>query len=196
MRPSNPNAGLRNLQDGSYSSQGEKITWTYYDEANVPAVAGTVQYFQNPISGTKTIGQTNMVSAGQMPQGQKMNVEEIHVQYRSKDGITTIADQLAVNKFLDRAILQFKISNKAPMIQVKLSEILGLSMMTPTQAGAGSIAMPQVNLFTGKRKLNTPITLASLTPFNVELVLPDVPDASIVDDVITVNLNGTLIRAL
>ena len=186
---------LDNLQTGTYGTSGEKISWSYYDESAVPATAQTLVQFQTPIGGTKTLAHTNMVAAGQIPQGQKFVVEKIKVMYRSVSGVSTPAEANELMAFMDRAIIQFKISNKAPMMQAKLSDVMGLSLMAPITGTGGTASFSQ-GVFTGEWKLHTPITVGALTPFQVEIVLNDVPAASVVADILTTSLKGTLIRAL
>lgn len=185
---------LETLQRGSYGTTGEKIAWKYYDEATVPATAGTVTMFQIPQSGTKGIDQTNMVQSGAIPQGQKFIVTHLDVMYRSKDGVATPVEANALNAVLDRTIVTLVINNKAPMLQVKLSSLLGMSLMCPNTGTAGTVS--QFGVFSGSWKLKTPLVLAGLVPFKTELVNVSAPDASVQGDFITVELCGTLYRAL
>lgn len=194
------NRALEALQAGTYGATGEKLSWVYYDTAPVPAAAGAVQMFQTPISGTKTISETNMVTGGQIPQGQKFVINSIAMAYKSNTESTTIAELNEFYTLLNTAIVQIKISNKAPMLQIKLNELMGVQFMNAAaiaaSAALGGISTSQANIFTGVWKLKTPIVIGSLTPFAVELIFPTAPATSVQSDIITASLRGTLIRAL
>lgn len=185
---------LETLQRGSYGSTGERLAWKYYDETTVPTVAGVVNMFQVPQSGTKGIEQTNMVQSGSVPQGQKFVVKSLEIMYRSKDGVATPAEANELNAILDRTIVTLVINNKAPMVQMKLSSLLGASLMCPNTGTAGAVS--QFGTFSGKWKLATPVVLAGLVPFKVEVINTAVPATSVQGDFITISLCGTLYRAL
>jgi hypothetical protein len=185
---------LDKLSAGTYGTTGEVLNWSYYDETDVPATAGTISLFQIPVGGTKTIAKTNMSTAGQIPTGQKFIVSAIKVMYRSKDGVSTPAEANELNALFDNTIIQFRISNKAPMMQVKLSELMGMSLLSSAHGTAGAVT--QYGVFGGVWKMKKGITLAGLTPFSVEVINVSTPAASVASDTLTISLHGTLIRAL
>lgn len=188
-------AALENLQQGTYGSEGEKLDWTYYD-SNPLAVATLVnRYFTNPLgSGGKTLAQTNLTQAGQIPQGQNFTVQAIKIFYRTAAAKAT-ADVSSFYIMLEQTTLSIKLQNKETMGVWTLQELLGsatLFALTPTAAGDNiPLILPKYH---GIYPLNNPITLAALTPFEVTVQHHTAVAAALATDVLKIGLAGTLVR--
>jgi|WetSurMetagenome_2_1015567.scaffolds.fasta_scaffold384870_2 hypothetical protein len=187
---------LNRLQQGTYTNDGEGIDWKYYDTLAIPTTAQTMQFFTVGQGGTKTIADTNMTLNGQIPNGQHMKITHIRATYRSATGIVSLAEQLDLNTFVDTSVLEFVILNKSPMLQTKMSDIMGLSMMAPVAVTTGSYASSQFGIFSSTYRLRTPIILAGLTSFKVPLTLTQTPPTSVQGDSLALYLGGRLVRTL
>ena len=129
---------LETLQTGSYGVEGEKLDWTYYDTAILAAATQVHRLFTNPLgAGGKTLDQTNLTIAGQIPQGQQIITRAIKVMYRSVAVKATAALQSLYDLFATTTV-QVKLQNKETMGIWTLQELLGsatLFALTPTVAG-------------------------------------------------------------
>jgi hypothetical protein len=187
---------MNRLQQGTYSSEGEGIDWKYYDTLPVAASTAQMQFFTVGQGGTKTLADTNMTLNGQIPNGQHMKIDHIRLTFRSLTGVTTLAEALAIQNFLDTAVLEFTILNKSPMLQTKLSDIIGMSLMAPVSQAAGAVTSSEFGVLSATYKLKTPIILAGLTSFKCPVTITQTPDASLVGDVVTMYLGGRLVRSM
>ena len=186
---------LENLQQGTYGAEGERLDWTYYDSNPLAVATLTNRYFTNPLgSGGKTLAQTNLTLAGQIPQGQNHTVQAIKVFYRTTGAKATAA----VNDFytmLEQTTVSVKLQNKETMGQWTLMELMGaatLFALTPTAAG-DNIPLIQPK-YHGIFPLNNPIVLAALTPFEVTVTHHTAVAATLATDVLKIGLAGTLVR--
>ena len=188
---------LTNLQQGTHGKSGEIIDWSYWDTATLATAAGVTvtQMFQVALGqGGKTIDVTNMITGGQIPQGQNFKVHCIKAFYITAAAKVTASVQL-LYKFIRQTTIEITIPGKDSMGQWTLAELLGTATLiaeTPTAAGDNiPIIQPKYH---GVFKLNTPLTLAALTPFAVKMT-NQVIDASQNGDFVMISLNGTLKRA-
>jgi hypothetical protein len=186
---------LLNTQVGTYGTEGEQLDWTYYDEASMLSTTLTHRLFTNPLgSGGKTLAQTNLTLAGQIPQGQLLDVRAIKAMYVTDAAMAT-ADVQAFYTMLARTTVSIKLGNKETMGQWTLQELIGaatLLALTPTVAG-DNIHTIQPK-FHGIFPLNKKIILAALTPFEVTVVHHAAPGAALDGNLLKIGLSGILTR--
>lgn len=186
---------LQSLGSGSFGTQGDMLDWSYYDEAVIAVATLTHRLFTNPLgAGGKTLDQTNLTAAGQIPQGQKLITHAIKIMYTSAAAKTTAAVQ-EFYTLLTRTTVAIKLQNKETMGLWTLQELLGsatLIAMTPTAAG-DNIPLIQPK-FHGVFPLNKKLVLAALTPFEVTITHHAAPGATTANDRLKIALSGILSR--
>lgn len=186
---------LEKLQTGTYGTEGERLDWTYYDTAILAAATLTHRLFTNPLgAGGKTLDLTNLTQAGQIPQGQHLQVKAIKLMYRTS-AVKNTASVVSFYDMLAQSTISIKLQNKDSMGQWTLQEIAGaatLYALTPTAAG-DNIPLIQPK-YHGIFLLNNKITLAALTPFEVTLTHHTAVNAALANDQLKIGLAGTLIR--
>lgn len=187
---------LDKLGQGTYGTEGEKLRWSYYDRMLVSATVLTQRLFTIPLGQAgKTLADTNLTVAGQIPQGQQLHVNEIFVMYKSAATKATTNVQMIYDMF-EQSTLSIKLQNKDAMLQVTLQEVLGASSLialTPTAAG-DNIPLIQPK-YHGIYPISPMIVLAALTPFEITIQHHTAPNAALANDVLKVALRGTLFRA-
>jgi hypothetical protein len=186
---------LVNTQVGTYGTEGEQLDWSYYDTIQVAVATLTHRLFTNPLgSAGKMLDETNLTLAGQIPQGQLLDVRAIKVFYAGST-VKATANVLPLYTLLARTVVSIKLANKETMGQWTLQELLGaatLISLTPTAAGDNiPIIQPR---FHGIFPMNKKLILAALTPFEVTLTHSVAPDASLANDRIKISLAGILTR--
>lgn len=186
---------LDRVSVGTYGTEGDQLDWTYYDEAIIQAATLTHRLFTTPLgTGGKTLDQTNLTQAGQIPQGQLLDVRAIKVMFTSSIAKTTAGIQ-DLYTFLTRTTISVKLQNKETMGQWTLQELLGactLVAATPTVAGDN---IPLIEpKFHGVFPLNKKIVLAALTPFEVTMIHHAAPAATMANDRLKIALSGVLTR--
>jgi len=186
---------LDKLQTGTYGLEGERLDWTYYDTVTLAAATLTTRLFTNPLgTAGKTLDLTNLTQAGNIPQGQQLQVKAVKIFYKS----AAVKATAAVQSFYDmisQTTVSIKLANKETMGQWTLQELLGASTLfalTPTAAG-DNIPLIQPK-YHGIFPLNNKIILAALTPFEVTVVHHVAVNAALAGDFLKVGLAGTLIR--
>lgn len=100
----------------------EELAWSFYDfETYALAGQTSLSFFQNPVGQAgKSLLDTNMEAAGQIPRGQNFLVEAIAVEFASGADIETIAAAVAAIgyaddqvTFLENGILDFVVGSKS-----------------------------------------------------------------------------------
>lgn len=186
---------LQKVGVGTYGTEGDQLDWSYYDEALIAAATLTHRMFTTPLgTGGKTLDQTNLPLAGQIPQGQLLDVRAVKVSYTTSNAKAT-ADVQSLYTLLTRTTLSIKLQNKETMGQWCLQELFGansLVALTPTAAG-DNIPLIQPR-FHGIFPLNKKIILAALTPFEVTLIHHAAPAAALANDRFKFYLSGILTR--
>lgn len=186
---------LQKVGVGTYGTEGDQLDWTYYDEALIAAATLTHRMFTTPLgTGGKTLDQTNLPLAGQIPQGQLLDVRAIKVSYTSAAVKGTAALQ-DLYTLLTRTTVSIKLQNKETMGQWTLQEVMGantLFAITPTAAG-DNISQIQPR-YHGIFPLNKKIILAALTPFEVTVIHHAAPAATLANDRFKFYLAGILTR--
>lgn len=186
---------LQKVGVGTYGTEGDQLDWSYYDEAIIAAATLTHRMFTTPLgTGGKTLDQTNLPLAGQIPQGQLLDVRAVKVSYTTSAAKGTAAVQ-DFYTLLTRTTLSIKLQNKETMGQWCLQELFGsnsLFALTPTAAGDNiPVIEPR---FHGIFPLNKKIILAALTPFEVTLIHHAAPTATLANDRFKFYLSGILTR--
>ena len=189
-----------NLRRGTYSNYGEKLDWTYYDTWAIATAGTDYSFFANPIGATqsaaqKTISDTNMVAAAQIPSGQRLIVKAIKVCFISH-AVKATADIDTLNEFLRAAVIRFFITGKDSLYTKTLQEIFGASLLmhvVPTVGGNNEIIM-HMNKGQGIDVLNRRIVLAEQTNFEVRLSYPAGIPAGLNGDRLWIGLAGRLMR--
>lgn len=178
---------------GTYSAGGDAIDWSYYDTNEVPSATGAVRYFVNPIGQNgKTLADTNMIAAGQIPKAQHHLVTHIKTFYCSAETHGT-SDLQAYYTLLKQTTVEVVIANKYYYGQWCLQELLGaasLFAIEPTAAG-DNISQIQPR-FHGIFPLNTPIPLAENTNFELRVTYHATPGEYLVEDLLMLSLYGKL----
>lgn len=189
---------LVQLQRGTFGAGGEKLDWTYYDTAQIVAGLTTYRFFQTQLGAgvpAKTLDQTNLKSAGQIPQGQHFTVHAIKVFYTTY-GIHGTTDVQNLYALLKVTTLEVQLPGKDSMGTWTLQEMFGPATqfaMTPTNAGDNiPLNLPRYH---GIMPLNTPLVLAALTPFVIEVRHHIAAPADLADDWLMVALVGKLLRS-
>jgi len=184
------------LQDGTYGLGGEGLDWTYYDTMAVDQSTPTLSYrfFTIPLGqGGKNLADTNMKTASMIPQGQKFAIYAIGGIYRAAAEYDAAADYQAWLTMLERTTIDFQISGKATLLQMTLSQLFGVHHGLEV-ATATIVGFPTIQKAASIVPLNTPILLASLVNFEIELVHHAALDAAQDGDKIKILLIGKLAR--
>lgn len=187
---------LVGLQQGTFGAGGEKLDWTYYDTNVIVAGLTVYGFFQTQLgAGGKTLDETNLTTAGQIPQGQHLTVHALKIFYTSS-GIKGTADVQNLYALLKVTTLEIVLPGKDSMGTWTLQELFGPAIqyaMTPTVAGDN---IPQYQpRFHGVFPLNTPLVLAALTPFNLRVTHHIAAPAGLAGDYLMIGLNGKLLRS-
>lgn len=187
---------LAKLQEGTYSKGGAVLDWSYYDTMKIEAATRSHRLFTTPLGQNgKTLADTNMTSASQIPQGQNMTVRAIKMLYTAS-GTKTAAQIEAFYKMLKNTTVELFIAGKDASFQFKLNELMQSPILVNIDTAANTANVPLVEQrAVGVFPLNVPITLAGLTSFEIRVTHHVAADASLNNDEITISLNGGLLRS-
>lgn len=187
---------ITQMQKGNFSNVLFDGDWTYYD--TYPLVAGKLSYrfFSEAIGqGTpvKTLADTNLDSAGKLPQGHNLKCHVLKIMYLG-GSVNKIVDDYPqiLNDFLFNTTITVKFTGKNSQGTWKLFEIMGLNQAYTLQHTTVDINVQQpVQLIKGNFPLNKAIFIPALQSFtlNMEVNCPGI-DANLVDDKIAFGLNG------
>lgn len=194
--------GADTLKDFSVNKNGqiEEISWSLYDFAAYAAAGqSSLSFFQNPIGQAgKTLSDTNMEAAGQIPRGQNFVVEAICVEFFSGATIDgTAANGYAddVKAFAENGSLDFVVGSKS----YKKEAPLGIFPQQYRTVGFGATGVGTVNsqvaANSGAIHSIVPVRLTSNQNFSVTMNWPSVvalPSTN--DGRIGVRLVGRLFR--
>lgn len=184
-----------NLQDNV-----EEIAWSLYDFSAYQAAGQTVlTFFQSPVGAAgKTLQDTNMDTAGQIPKGQNFLTEAICVEFFSGATISgaalnAYADD--VKEVMESGILDFRVGSKS----YKTESPLGVFPPQYRQVGYAATGLAAGNIGyasnAGLMHSIIPVRLTSNQNFSVTLSWPAaVALPSAVDGRIGVRLMGRLFR--
>ncbi len=187
---------LTKLQKGSYSdTAAEKLDYSLYDTLSLLSTTLLHRMFLTPLGQNgKLLSQTNMVLAGQLPQGQNLTIRALKFFYTSADALAT-ADIQTFYTMIKNTTLEFAVPGKENLGQWNLQEIMGAATnvaMTPTVAG-DNLPLNQPR-FHGVFPLNFPIRIGATQSFEVKIQHHVAPGAALDADQIMISLSGKLIR--
>lgn len=185
---------LQKVGVGTYGTEGDQLDWTYYDEFLLDSTVLTHRLFTTPLgTGGKTLDQTNLPLAGQIPQGQLLDVRAIKMTYTTMEQRTGAELQM-IYTVLTRSTCSIKLQNKETMGQWCMQELFGTSTLIALAEGTvtqvGQIQPRYHSIF----PLNKKIILAALTPFEVTVIHHAAPNILLDDDRIKFYLSGILTR--
>lgn len=191
-------SALRKLEEnGSYSkTAAEVLDFSYYDTMVMATGTLLQRLFITPLGqGGKSLADTNMVSAGQLPQGQNFKIYNFKVFYQSYGGEFASADVNLWYKMLTETTFEFIVPGKDNLGQWTLWEMIGESTMIaliPTTAG-DNIPINQPR-YGGVFPLNKPIKIGAVQSFEVRIQHHVAPSANLDADKLFISLNGRLVR--
>ncbi len=191
-------SALRKLEEnGSYSkTAAEVLDFSYYDTMVMATGTLLQRLFITPLGqGGKSLADTNMVSAGQLPQGQNFKIYNFKVFYCSFGGAFATADINFWYQMLSTTTFEFIVPGKDNLGQWTLWEMIGESTMislVPTVAG-DNIPLNQPR-YGGVFPLNKPIKIGAVQSFEVRIQHHVAPNAVLDDDKLFISLNGRLVR--
>lgn len=162
-----------NLDEGTYLKQGGEIrTFALYSRYTVAANTTRTQLFVSKLgdAGFTRLDQTNMILGGQMTNADKLVIKALLLGYNG-GAAKSDANFIAISSWLRTTALEMIISNKAPVLQARLADMLGMAYNVFNATGAANIEQTTIKteikpLF----RLERPITLAAGTPFHVDIV--------------------------
>lgn len=177
--------GVQALQQFSVNREDaiEELAWSFYDFSTYDAAGQTsLSFFQSPVGQAgKTLADTNMDLAGQIPKGQNFLVEAICVEFFPADAIFQAAASAYsddVKAVAENGILTFSVGSK----NYKQEAPLGIFPQQYRQTGFAAIAetntttLDSINYSqnVGKEHKIIPVRLTSNQNFNVTLSWPAV----------------------
>lgn len=186
---------LMKTQIGSYGSEGDEIDMSYWDTAVLATGTRTHRLFTVPLGQAgKTLDDTNLTVAGQIPQGQNFQVHSIKIFYIGKE-VRSDAEVQLIYDVLRMTTITVKLVNKEYMGQWGLFEVLGAaSLIAMLPAAAGDNAPMILPRYHGILPLNHPIVLAALTPFEVTMTHHETVNTLLDGDFIKISLAGLMTR--
>lgn len=152
----------------------EELAWSLYDFTEYASAGQTVlTFFQSPVGANgKTLADTNMDSAGQIPKGQNFLVENICVEFFSGASIESTAMQGYaddVKSVMESGVLSFKVGSKL----FKNEAPLGIFPPSYKQHGYAATNVAAENIVyasnTGTIHSIIPVRLTSNQNFSVSL---------------------------
>lgn len=192
------------------SAQGMDVVWQPLYDYQTYAQAGqtSLNFFQLPVGqGGKTLADTNLEAAGQLPAPQKFIVESIQIDfYPGGDVNGSAVDGTAVNwddcyTVLQSGWLDFVVGSKSRLVQAPIGafppvyRLGGGAAVTGEASVANTISSVDYASFAGKEFMIIPVTLPANQNFKVTLNWPTA--VAINNDArIGVKLNGNLFRAV
>ena len=186
----------QNLNQGTYNPNGgERKAWSYWASLNPAANTNDVILFQTGLGGGSNtqIYQTNFPTNGNIPNSQKFEISGIAPEYVG-NAAKADADIIAIRKWLQTSVLQIGIQDKAPMFQMRLSRLMGLSLglfNDPTTT-AEPVGFTTRENTAPIYRLSQKITLAANVPFTVVLRPGVAGGANQTSDLLTIDLIGEL----
>jgi len=191
-------SNLSRLARGTYGSGGEVLDKTLYDDCILAAAVLVHRLFVVPLGGgvpAKTLADTNMTTAGMIPQGQNIAVRAIKVWYAGLHQFAS-ADVLNFYAMLANTTVEILLPGKDKLGEWNLQELFGCCVtQAATPAVAGNNEPHLSPRFHGITPLNTPLVLAALTPIEVRIQHHVATAAAIAGDRLYVGLTGTMQRA-
>jgi hypothetical protein len=197
--------------DPNLQAQTEAVKWNFYDtSAYAQAGQQSLTFFQSPVGQNgKTYADTNMLSAGALPNPQQFLVTGIELYFRPGDAISSYGAGAANNYAIDTekfwnspAWLTFQIASKAYLNEsplIKFPPPQGLSGWaalsdTSTAEAAQASSISYATACGECFEMNPPILLTTNTNFSITLNWPALVTLALAGTV-KCNLSGLLYRA-
>lgn len=187
-------ATVANLQRGTYGTQGEVKDWSYYDTAKLSVGSNVYNYFTVATGQQgKTLADTNLNSAGSIPQGQNFTINDIKM-FITADNLYSEVDVIEFYKWLCTTTLSVEVSGKSPLLQVNLNELMGINssmLLVPSVPGdnVGGVSLP---IPRKQYELKIPIVLGGTTTFKVVLTSSEGIHDQLTDLKVQISLHGVL----
>lgn len=194
-RRGNTSSALRNLQRGARSPVGQSVQWGYYDTLTLSNTVLQYSFFQAGIgTNNKTEAQTNLPTNGAIPQGHRLWVYDIHMQYRG-NGLKDNTFQAIMQAFLWNAYIKVGIVGLDAILHLPVSEMVGQPIMIAFQSLANQFQPFFPGNFRGIYPLNIPIVLPALQNFGLTMYTNTAASATVQNgDEMRFTLNGKLER--
>ena len=158
-------------KNGSYSNEGNVLQHTLYDTVPFPAaIAATQTFFTVPQGATKTLTETNITTASQLPNGQTFLIKELSLAYLLGIAGADVDQNVivsAIYNIIQNSVFEIKIAGREFDLQKPGSELLPPLVAAALNSAANG-AFPQSSFIsTGSIKLNaTPIPVGQLVTFS------------------------------
>lgn len=165
------------------SSVAEKYSYIYYDRFTIAVATLEHTLFQTPKGQAgKTLADTNMILAGQIPKGKSIKIPAIQIQYQNFSALTA-AKALAVAEMLAETTFEFIVDSKENYITENFQGLFGSPLFAVSTDGTCQLASSKI---VGYYPLNEPIQLSEQDAFRARVVHHVAPDALLVGDKIRV----------
>lgn len=186
---------LADMQRGARSAIGSDLDWEYWDKFTVSTTILEHRLFTVPLGqASKTIADTNLRSAGVLPNGEKMRVYEIAIQY-SADSQGDSAYIQSYYEFLKNTSINVLFSGKATQGQWLASRIMGIpQLITIIPTVAGDNVQLNTPDFNGTKILRKKILIPALQTFEVVVQNHIAPNSDLAGDECLISLIGRLDR--
>jgi hypothetical protein len=182
------------FREGTRSELGfRRMDWSYYDTHILAAATTQVRFFTQGLAGsTKQLWQTNMKLNGQIPTGEKLEIQRIKLMYCSS---ADIANTVWTNIFtmFKESTIEVKVGGADSVLTLTLQEAFGDCLLVSTTALAGAIASPNPR-FHGVFPLQEIIKYSENETVEVLMTHHVAPNAALNGHWLTISLNGILNR--
>lgn len=186
---------LQALEQGTYNpapGAGQKLWWSYYDSFIMAAATTENRMFTIPLGqGGKNLSDTNLLAAGQIPQGQRLVIKAIEMYYISNATKSQAAWQNLIAMFRDTTGV-FNISGKSQQLELNITQLMG----NPIQGIITNVTadmMTSRSSYTGVWELPVPIVLAAQTVFDFTVTHHTAANATLDGDIFFISLVGSLV---
>lgn len=180
----------RLTRQGSYTNGGGQwITHELFDTLPFPATNVPMDFFANPISGTKSAALTNMKQAGQLPVNQNFRfyAVEIAVIVTAASAAANFTAMASLFRTIQRSLFQFVIDGREYDLQFSgaalLPAVIATSISTSGTVEAGRLTAK------GEYRLSSKINIGSLTSFGLKVTFD--PSAQMTADLLLLSVAAT-----
>jgi hypothetical protein len=166
----------KQLDEGTYLKEGGEIrSWSYFSRYAMVNNTTEAKIFSQKLGdvGFTRIDQTNLPLGGLIPTSQRMDVKGFSLRYQSGAAKSSVKAQDILN-WLATTVLQFNITDKIPMFQMRIASLMGIVIpMIQTDAAVNIFINTVMTAAKPVFMLERKIVLASQTPYSVS-ILPGV----------------------
>lgn len=192
---------LNALSTGTYKKSGDIIDYTLWDRFTLDSTVSRHTLFQNgrgtvlSSGASRVLADTSVEGKDPVPQGSKLYVRAILVQFQAKAALTEATFQ-NVEEMLQETTINIKIRGKDTQGEWALDEIMGRAfsgVIVPAAAGS-NVGLPSVARGVGVKILNIPIVIAAQVHMEGQIEHWTAPNAAIDDNKVKIGLAGILER--